>query len=349
MIRSSLLLLSFTLAAPAFAQDEAAENPKGWNVTRSTEIEAAPEFIWAYVADFSTWKDWTNWGTTRDPEATWTVEGNAGELGHSSAWTGPELGEGNMVITKVEPNAFVTYDLFFNGKGDSNPGTITLAPTDGGTMVIWQNSGDMGLIGRLFFKKKVEKMIGTDFEVGLKKLEMLAETDAAFAKKLAKAEEAATFADNKAKKAEADAEQKASDASAKAEEAAKARADAEAARKKADKKAMTEKADALDAEVEGLNTSAAEAKAAAEAARSEANEAKAKLEDLKAKGKAAVSGAAEAAAEAGAAAANAAAAATEDAGAQAAEAGEQAAEEASEAADGAAKGAMDKAKGAATK
>ncbi|MCB9795251.1 MAG: SRPBCC family protein [Alphaproteobacteria bacterium] len=359
MIRSSLLLLSFLIAPSALADDaaeaaadageaaaevtaDAAEEAvkatapaKGWNVTRSAEIEAAPEFVWAYVANFETWKDWTNWGAHRDPEATWTYGGTAGEVGHSSSWTGPELGEGEMTITQAETNAKVGYDLFFDGRGTSNPGSITLAPTDSGTLVTWSNTGKMGLIGRLFFKKKVEAMIGTDFEVGLKKLEMLAETDAAYAAKVAAAQEAMEAAEAKAVEAEGAATTKAEAAAAKAEEAAAARAEAEAARR-SQKKELTEKADALDAEVETLNGEAAEAKGTAEQLRAAANDAKAALEALK-------SGDARAAAGEAAGAAKEAAAEAADAAAG------EAAEAAKEGAGEAAEGAKDKAKGALTK
>ena len=81
-----------------------AEAKKTLSVEKTQEIEAPAAMVYETISNFETWKDWTVWNPEMDPEATWTYGGEAGAVGHSTEWTGPELGEGKMVATAAEAN-----------------------------------------------------------------------------------------------------------------------------------------------------------------------------------------------------------------------------------------------------
>ncbi len=191
---------------------------------RSKEIAAPAEMIVPYLVDLQTWKTWTNWDTVRDPEATWTYEGNPGEAGHSMYWEGKKLGKGRLTITEVT-EASMTYDLWFGGKavkskGTPSTGSLTVSSGDGTTTVAWSSAMHLGFPGSLM-KGTIDTMIGTDYAIGLEKLDKIAVADAAKAKADADAKaEAARLAAEEAEKAAEAAKEAAEEAAA--EEAAPA-------------------------------------------------------------------------------------------------------------------------------
>lgn len=279
----TLVAFLFTHAMPtAHAADIA--SVKGWHATRSIEIDAAPEFAYHYISDFQTWPSWTAWNAEMDPAATWSYSGTPGEPGHTSTWTGPTMGDGTMSITAAEPNATLTYDLFFDNKPKANPGQFTLTAQGDHTTVTWDSAGQMGFFGRLFFAKKVEKMIGADFEKGLANLKLLSENDAreaAKAKAVAAAKAKAAKFEASAAGADADAA-KAKEAAAAAKTAEDAANTALAAAKKKDKAAAQAAADAakqarIDAEAaaKAAAVKAVEARKAADEAQAEVAKAEA--------------------------------------------------------------------------
>lgn len=253
-----------------------AEAKKTITVSETVQIDAPAEIVWGYVSDFETWKDWTVWNPEADPEAVWTYEGEAGTVGHSTMWKGPELGEGMMLSTAVEPNAQWSYDLYFDGDDENFPGGVSLSETDGVTTVTWTFNMEMGAIGAALFGKKIAAMIGEDFAGGLANLEEMAEADAAAAA-LASAQAlvdekqaAATAATEAVTAAEAGLAEA-------TERAAVAEEELGAARRKADKAAAQATLDEAQAAHEAAKQAVTDAKAAAEAAASELAEAQTAL------------------------------------------------------------------------
>ena len=227
---------------------------KGWRVTRSVQIVAAPEDVYPYLANLEMWPTWTAWSKEMDPEATWTYDGSPSQVGQKSAWEGPKMGEGSMVVTSVAPPTSVTYDLFFDNRPTANPGQLTLSAGAHATTVTWDTAGKMGAIGRALFRKKVESMIGDDFEKGLSTLKVKAEADAG-------ARHAAAVAEAEKRAGELESAAKAAD-----DAAAKSKVDAEAAKTAADA-ATAAVATAKKKEKAAAEAKAAEAtKAAADAA-----------------------------------------------------------------------------------
>jgi hypothetical protein len=253
-----------------------AEAKKTITVSETVEIDAPAEVVWGYVSDFETWKDWTVWNPEADPEAVWTYEGEAGTVGHSTSWNGPELGEGMMMSTAVEPNTQWSYDLFFDGDDENFPGGVALSETGGVTTVTWSFNMEMGAIGAALFGKKIAEMISADFAGGLANLEEMVEADFAAAQ-LADAQ-AVVEAKAAAAAAAVEALTAAEETQAEAvERAAVAEEELGAARRKADKAAAQTTLDEAKAAHEAAIQAVADATAAAEAAATELAEAETAL------------------------------------------------------------------------
>ncbi|HJN74602.1 MAG TPA: SRPBCC family protein [Myxococcota bacterium] len=264
-----MLILLTTLTAEA----------KTLTVSTTQQIEAPADIVWKYVSDYETWNQWTVWNAEMDPEASWTYGGDAGAIGHSTEWTGPELGEGRMVVTAIEANQSVSYDLFFDGKDTGKTFGLILAEADGVTSVTWEGTLEMGPIGAAFFGKKIVSMIGDDFEGGLANLADLAAADAT----------AAVLAAAEALVAETTAAHEAAttavtDAEAAATAAAEAKTAAEEAqgkaRRRSDKAAAQTALDEATAAVTAADEALAAAKTAADAAAAELDSAQAALAAL---------------------------------------------------------------------
>jgi Polyketide cyclase / dehydrase and lipid transport len=265
----SLLALSF----PAFAGE--ITDIKGWMADQSKAMAASPEIVLATAADLTTWKEWTAWSAKADPEAKWTYTGEANTVGHGMSWDGPELGQGTMTITEVSDQGY-KFDLLFGKSKKVNKGRITVKPTDKGSDVQWVTAGPMGPLGRLFFKRKVSKMLGADFETGLSNLKPLVEAEQAAATKLADAKAKA----DSLTKAAAEADAKVTQANVRVD-AAQAKVDAaNADLGKAKGKAKAAAQAAMDEATKAATETRADAKAAEMAAKQAGAAAKAAADEL---------------------------------------------------------------------
>ena len=270
----TLALLSF----PAFAGE--ITDIKGWTADQSKMMAASPAIVLATAADLTTWKEWTAWNVKADPEATWTYKGEANTVGHEMSWDGPEMGQGTMTITEVSDQGY-KFDLTMGNSKKVSKGRFTVKPTEKGSDVQWITAGPMGPFGRLFFKRKVSRMVTADYETGLNNLKPLVEAEQAAADKLsdAKAKAAALS------KAASEADAKVTQANVRVEAAqgkvdaanadlgkakGKAKTAAQAAMDEATKAATETRADAKAAELAAKQANSAAKAAADEAAALEA-------------------------------------------------------------------------------
>jgi hypothetical protein len=152
--------------------------PSEYRVKRSVVINAKPEAIFPYLANFKKWPDWTVWTTAKDPTLVYTYEGPEEGNGAISKWTSKKTGNGVMKMTDAKSKKGVMYELTMdNGKFHSN-GAIVFEKAEEGTRVTWHDDGDTGsLLGR-YFVPFFDKMIGSDFEAGLQKLKTRVEQPA---------------------------------------------------------------------------------------------------------------------------------------------------------------------------
>ena len=149
--------------------------PGTFAVARSVQVNAAPDKVYAMVADPRRWKDWSVW-MQRDPAMDVTYSGAASGVGAVWAWKSKSQGDGRMSLTAAEPPARLAYDLFFPDFGTTSTGELRFEPAAGGTKVSWTMQGDMGRNPLYhWFALFSDRLIGKDFDAGLANLKALAE------------------------------------------------------------------------------------------------------------------------------------------------------------------------------
>ena len=151
-----------------------------YTVERSATIEAPPDRIYAQVADFHNWPNWSPWEGL-DPNLKRTYSGADAGAGAVYAWSGNrKAGQGRMRITDATEPSSVQIDLVFEKPFKSRSDTsFAIEPQASGSRVTWSMTGEntfmMKLIG-IF--RPMDKMIGPDFEKGLQQLKATAEKPA---------------------------------------------------------------------------------------------------------------------------------------------------------------------------
>lgn len=148
-----------------------------YTVERSATIDAPPERIYPQVADFHNWPKWSPWEDV-DPELTRTYSGAQSGTGAVYGWSGNrKAGRGRMEITDATEPSRVQIDLLFEKPFKARNDTVfTIQPEGSGSRVTWT------MTGRKTFMTKVvgvftsmDKLVGGDFEKGLRRLKAVAE------------------------------------------------------------------------------------------------------------------------------------------------------------------------------
>jgi hypothetical protein len=146
--------------------------PSTYRVERRVTINAKPGAVFPHINTLKLWPEWTAWTTEKYPDMKASLTGPETGMGASYSWEGKSSGRGTLKITRSEPDKSIGYDLDFeNGKYVSK-GAITLEPVGESVSVTWSNEGDLGWnpVSR-FFGLFMDKMMGPDFEEGLRNLQ----------------------------------------------------------------------------------------------------------------------------------------------------------------------------------
>jgi hypothetical protein len=155
----------------------AAMRPNGFKVERVEMVGAAPEVVFPLVDDFHNWGSWSPWEKL-DPAMVKTYSGADRGVGAAYHWVGnSKAGEGNMEIVEASAPALVKIKLDFLKPFEAHiTSQFSMVPKEGGTEVTWS------MVGPTPFAMKVmhvfvsmDKMIGKDFEEGLRNLKRVAE------------------------------------------------------------------------------------------------------------------------------------------------------------------------------
>jgi hypothetical protein len=150
---------------------------KTFYVSRETTIAAPPERVYSLINDFHEWQQWSPWEGL-DPAMDRTYAGPAAGVGATYAWKGNRrAGQGRMEITESDPR-HVGVDLLFAAPMRAhNKVDFTLTPAGDATRVEWAMTGPQNVVMRLMSRVwSMEKMIGPDFDKGLRQLKAAAET-----------------------------------------------------------------------------------------------------------------------------------------------------------------------------
>ncbi|WP_128645368.1 SRPBCC family protein [Rhodococcus sp. BS-15] len=146
-------------------------------VERSAVVRADAASVHALIDDFHQWVKWSPYEGV-DPDLKRTYTGPDAGVGASYAWSGNrKAGAGTMTITESIPQRRIVLDLAFTKPFENrNVTTFLLEPVADGTRVTWRMSGKQNklfaLIGKVF---SMDKLVGPDFEKGLRQLATVAE------------------------------------------------------------------------------------------------------------------------------------------------------------------------------
>jgi effector-binding domain-containing protein len=144
---------------------------KEFRIERSTVIAGSPDVVWPYVSSMKNFQLWSPWAEM-DTAAVIEYSGNDGEVGSGYTWKGEKTGQGEQIITAIEPSRSVKTHLHFMEPMEAEMDSyFTLEPVGDSTRVVWGFEGENGFMGRIFSTlMNMDKTVGKDFEKGLAKL-----------------------------------------------------------------------------------------------------------------------------------------------------------------------------------
>ena len=141
-------------------------------VERDERIQVPPAELLPYLRELPRWSEWSPWEGL-DPAMAREYTGTPGEVGSTYAWEGNrKAGAGSMRIESVDADGVGIHLEFSRPFRSSNELRFALRPEDGGTRVVWRMETPRTFMSRFF---NMEKLIGPDFERGLKQLRQVAE------------------------------------------------------------------------------------------------------------------------------------------------------------------------------
>ena len=165
-----LLLLVGVLVLAAF-------RPDSFRVERRLRIQAPPETVYGLIQDLHQFKRWNPW-LRKEASARSDFSGPSAGIGARYAWEGKELGQGSLEITGLQPGREVRMRLDFIKPFEAhNQALFQIRPqADGSSELSWAMEGPSPYLSKLMgLVFNMDRMIGSDFEQGLKNLQQIAE------------------------------------------------------------------------------------------------------------------------------------------------------------------------------
>ncbi len=165
-----LLLLAGVLVAAAFRPDH-------FRVERRLRIQAPADTVYGLIQDLHQFNRWNPW-LRKEPGAQGEYSGPAAGIGARYGWQGKELGQGSMEITGLQPGREVRLRLDFIKPFEAhNQALFQIQPqADGSCELSWAMEGPSPYLSKLMgLIFNMDRMVGTDFEQGLKNLQQIAE------------------------------------------------------------------------------------------------------------------------------------------------------------------------------
>lgn len=157
-----------------------AMQPSHFRVQRFTTVLAPSSAAYENVVDFQKWAAWSPWDKI-DPSMKRTYGGPGSGVGATYAWVGnSDVGEGKMTITDAKPGELIKIKLeFYKPMEGVSETTFAFKPDGDRTAVTWSMEGQNNFIAKAFCMfMNMDKMIGEQFEKGLKDLKTVAESKA---------------------------------------------------------------------------------------------------------------------------------------------------------------------------
>lgn len=145
--------------------------------SRSLEIKAPPDKVFAIVADFDRFNEWSPWAAL-DPAARYSRSGPRQGVGAGLAWASNDasVGKGSMTITRHEPPSQLELALDFGDMGQSQS-QWEFKPQAAGTLATWSFHMKLDGVMNRWLGLMMDSFVGPDYERGLQKLKSLAEKE----------------------------------------------------------------------------------------------------------------------------------------------------------------------------
>ncbi|WP_374009036.1 SRPBCC family protein [Leifsonia sp. LS-T14] len=142
-------------------------------VERTTQIRATPDQLLPHISRLPEWTQWSPWEDL-DPDLTRDYTGEPGAIGSTYAWSGNrKAGSGSMRVTAVDADGVGIHLEFTRPFRSTNELRFVLEPEGDATRVTWRMETPRKLYTRFV---NLDKLVGSDFEKGLRKLKQVAET-----------------------------------------------------------------------------------------------------------------------------------------------------------------------------
>lgn len=178
MLKTTLLAIAALLATGiVIVLILAAMKPDTFQVERAITINAPPERIYPLIADFKAWSAWSPW-EKKDPAMKRNFSGAPSGIGARYAWEGDKnVGSGAMAIVEASAPGRLGIDLDFLKPFEAhNKAVFALEPQGQSTRVTWTMTGPTPfMIKIVHVAMNMDRMVGGDFEAGLRAMKAQAE------------------------------------------------------------------------------------------------------------------------------------------------------------------------------
>ncbi len=164
-------------AAVAILLLYATTRPDTFRVERSISIKASPERVFALINDLHSFHSWNPYAK-KDAAMKIGYSGPATGKGARYAWESTEVGFGSMEITDAVLPSLVAINLDFVKPFEAhNQVTFTMVADNAhATRVTWAMEGPVPYLSKVMHLLfNIDKMVGDDFEIGLRELKAQAE------------------------------------------------------------------------------------------------------------------------------------------------------------------------------
>ncbi len=149
--------------------------PSRATLDRSISIMAPQATVFALLNDLSQQQKWSPW-VKQDPNAQFSFSGPRRGVGATISWDGNVIGQGTQTIVSSTPFSLLTSHVDL---GNSSPAMATMSLDSDGfeTTVHWSLALDFGRnLAARYFGLVADRVIGRDYENGLKNLKLMAES-----------------------------------------------------------------------------------------------------------------------------------------------------------------------------
>ena len=155
-----------------------ATRPAEFHIARSASMFAPPSAVFAQVNDFHNWSAWSPWAKL-DPAMKQTFEGSPSGTGAIYTWASAnkKVGEGRMTIIDSRPSDLTRIKLeFLKPFAATCMAEFTFKQDGNQTTTTWNMSGVNNFMAKaVHLFMNMDKLVGGDFEKGLKQMKAVAE------------------------------------------------------------------------------------------------------------------------------------------------------------------------------